>query len=188
MTDEQPNNSVVKIGNASIEKYSNELIRRGLDELGLQPMQMISPDVSKKKVFVIGGSSIPIIGTVTAICISGELGFPVTILGYEDGLLEKLKKHGVTPIQFNHLNLNDGLIKIYDELAKDSFDMIIVAYWSYVSVIPEIRNKYPNINIVFLNSYSSELTEFALKNGADVFSVPFDSKKLLERIKEMLSY
>lgn len=165
MAEEISNNKLVKVGNNSIGRYSNALVRRAIDEITFKSLQTISLVSLKKEILIIGNP-----GEISSL------------------LAETLRRE-----DFN-ISLNESMEyeapfeKIFAQLSEKQYDMVIVTYWAYVQVLPELRQRFPGVKVIFLNSYSSELDAFVQKYGVDeILRVPFEYDDLLSRIKRLFS-
>ena len=76
---------------------------------------------------------------------------------------------------------------VFSALSHGSYVAVIVAYWPSLELLIEIRERFPALKTIFLNSYS-ELDATARAKGVDVvLPVPFQVSDLSAAIQKFLS-
>jgi DNA-binding response OmpR family regulator len=163
MAEESSNNRIVKVGNNSVKHYSNALIRRAIEDIGLNSTRIFSLSSLKKEILVIG--------------YPGEIGLLIS---------EWLRSEGFNPSLNESMEYEAPFDKIFAQLTEKQYDLVIVTYWAYYRILPELQHRFPKVNVIFLNSYSSDLDSFAQQYGVkDILRMPFEWDDLISRIKNV---
>ena len=75
----------------------------------------------------------------------------------------------------------------FSALSNEGCVAVIVAYWTCLEVLLEIRERFPALKTIFLNSYSPELADTARAKGVDVvLPVPRQPDELAAAIQNTL--
>lgn len=161
MTHNQSKTDIVKLGNVQISRYSSALVKRAVEEITLKSPQLVRSAVLRKKILIIGAE----IGECLALTLPSE--------GFDAKFIES---YAEPPSK-----------EIFSELSLGKYDMVIVSYWSSWEVLLEIRQRFPRMRTIFLNSYEYEWDAIAEQRGVDaVIRVPFEYDELLTRIRMLL--
>jgi len=161
MTDNQSKTSIVRVVTTQISRYSNSLIKRAVDEIALKSPQMVRPAAIRKRILVTG--------------YPGEIGECLAAILPLEGFDAK-------PIA----SVGPPFNEIFSELSENKYDMVIVSYWPSWQVLLEIRQRFPKIKTIFLNSYKYKWDAIAKQHGVDaIIRVPFEYEDLLSRINKI---
>ena len=160
-------NKIVKVGNNSIVRYSNALIRRAIDDLIISPPDVVRLDNKRYKILLLSDPKDAI--TPLFVELFKSEGFDVTFIA-----------------PYNRLEL------VYTELTQNHYDMVIPTNFVCIRIpelAEEIRSKFPQIRIIVISGYISVNFQAQLKaNGVDIIlTLPFQPNVLLQSIRNELS-
>ena len=90
-----------------------------------------------------------------------------------------------------HSNTNEMCVPFAQtllEVSEKPFDLVIVAYWGQVDILPELRRRWPNRKLLFLNSNSNPAVARVAEQARvdDTIVVPFQPDELVRRVKSLL--
>lgn len=110
--------------------------------------------------------------------VDGEIGWGLSISLPDEGYDAKFGPSSIVP-PFNEL---------FDELSAIKYDMVIISYWAFYPVLPELRERFPEIKILFLSSRDKKWEdEFVRLYGVtEIVSVPFDYEEFLIKVRKIL--
>src|ERR1043166_5769901 len=158
MSDNQSKTAIVRLGADQISRYSNALVKRALDEIAIKSPEPLGSLVMGERILIIGAE----VGPLLADMLSTD--------GFNSRFIE---------------SYGPPFDQILSELSQNGYDMVIVSYWAAYQVLPEIRNRFPKLAILFLTSYyGAPVFPFLEQHGfnvGDFIPVPFDYVDLLSR-------
>lgn len=100
------------------------------------------------------------------------------ILAGEGYAVKLIRYHG-GPIPFD---------EVLSELSREKYDLVIVALWNLWDVLLKIRQDFPEVKTIFLNSYKYEWDEIAKRKGVNaVVRVPFEGEELFAAIEKVMT-
>jgi len=165
------NKAVVRVGQQSIERYSDALVKRSLDEIRARSPSLLLPAVKKNKVLLIASKTEPI-----------ELIFEEVL--YKDNFLVDVLEC------YNQRDLDEIVLR----LSKTQYDLVVptnlgLSPWYIPLLVSEIRTAHGTAKIVAISGYASlEVALDLAKRGIDDFiPLPFESMEVSQRINEILS-
>lgn len=162
MKNDESKTDLVRVGNSEISRYSGSLVKRAVADIALKTPEIIKPNIVKKKILITGWE----VGEGLSWSLPLE-GYDVKFIPYYGG-----------PISSK---------EIVSELSREKYDLVIVSLWNLWEVLLEIRERFPAVKTIFMNSYKEEWDVIAIQRGVnEVLRVPFDYEELLDRIKSVL--
>lgn len=159
----------MKIGNKAIMRYSNALIRRGIEDITSKSAQVVIPITKKPKILLLAEPEEALAPLLSEV-LSGE-GFAVTVIA-----------------PYNRLEL------VYNELGQTHYDMVIPTNNALTgdripSLVQEIKKRFPQIRIIVASGFMSVsfLTQLKTSGIDTILSMPFQTNVLLQSIRNELS-
>lgn len=171
MTDITSNTSIVKLSTGNLARYSNSLVRRAVEDIGLRSPETIRFVSQTKNILVIGNQ----IGELLVQILQSE-GYHTTFAPLEGYETIFVKAHSIP-----------SGVDILSEPVLGTSNMVIIANWKSFELLLAIRTRYPSIKTIFLNTYRHELDEIAKQKGVDaVFRENFEIDQLVDTINDII--
>jgi len=171
MGTDSKDNDLIKVAPTTIARYSNALVKRAIQDIERISTQPSPPIRTKKRILVLVDPD-PLDSSRQLLAeVLGAVDFDSVFLG-----------------PYNQLELG------FAELSRTQYDMIIPTNFTVLSkympeLIAEIKKRFKTIKIVVISGHSPiDFVNDLFKKGIDdFFTIPFDVKDLVTRVKELLA-
>lgn len=171
MSDDSTKNGLVKVASTSIVRYSNALVRRGIEELNAKIPNLIRSVIPKWNVlFIVNDDTF-------SVFLRSEVFNHVRF------------RKANEDVAFQIIETSPGHDNVYSEIAVNPIDLVVftnmgIPAKEIPTLVSEVRLRCPNTILFVLSAYDNEDFVASLyRAGIDAFfKLPFDIEELVDRI------